>query len=286
MIRTFNQRLKKLILISIIGFLILFIFRLIHGYTIDTTQNSGQAQFFENISSLRKNYASKAYKMKSNPANPSIIQVDQKYEKIAEVNTKSNKFEQEEKRVRNSIIENDAIIQFEQKNGNKGYRKLNLLIGVPPEKFDTLYSHLIKIGKIQSKQITKKDKTNEYRALTANKTSLEKIRNSLLELKSKGGKIEEYVNLENRILEIEQQLQELGVNLGDFDQENEFCTVKFFLNEGKEKKISLTHRIKVALEWTIKMYFGLMAVLFFISLFSYTFLVTIEKTKILEKILK
>ena len=42
------------------------------------------------------------------------------------------------------------------------------------------------------------------------KKSLEKIRTSLIELKSKGGKIEEYMDLENRILEIEQPTSRLG----------------------------------------------------------------------------
>ena len=47
------------------------------------------------------------------------------------------------------------------------------------------------------------------------------------------------MGLENRILEIEQQLQGLGVSLGNFDDENEFCTVHFSLLEGKEVKIGI-----------------------------------------------
>jgi len=283
----FRKRLKKTAFWLVALFVVLFLFRLAYGYTKTFDDSPSQSQFFESISNSRKNYASKEYKkVKSSNPSQSAIRVDQKYEKIASIKTKSNNFETEEKASRSTIEKYDALIQFEQKSGNTGYRNLNLVIGVPPENFDSLYSRLIKIGKVQAKQITKKDKTNEYKELNAKKFSLEKIRNSLIELKTKGGKIEEYMGLENRILEIEQQLQGLGVSLGDFDDENEFCTVQFSLLEGKVVKIGIMQRIKVALEWTVKVYMKMMVTLFFLSLFSYFLLLSIDKLKILDKVFK
>jgi len=255
-----------------------------YGYTKTFNQTSKQTQFFEDISSSRKNYATKKYEVKGNTTSQSPIKVDQKYEKVAEIKTKSSNFEKEEKASRSIISKLDALIQFEQKSGNKGYRKLNLVIGVPPNNFDTIYQQLIKIGKVQAKQITKKDKTNEYKELNAKKHSLEKIRVSLIELKSKGGKINEFMELENRILQIEQQLQGLGVSLGDFDDENEFCTVQFSLLEGKEVKIGTMQRVKVALEWTVKIYLRIISAVFFLTLFAYLVLLVIEKLKVFEKI--
>jgi len=281
----FKKRLRKLIFWLIIIFVTLFIFRLMYGYTKTFDNTPNQTQFFDNISNSKRNYATKKYKVKSNTANQSAIKVDQKYEKIAEIKTKSTNFEEEEKSSRKMIEKLDALIQFEQKSGNKGYRKLNLVIGVPPENFDTLYNQLITIGKIQAKQITKKDKTNEYKELNAKKHSLEKTRTSLIELKSKGGKIDEFMGLENRILEIEQQLQGLGVSLGDFDDENEFCTVQFSLLEGKEIKIGTMQRVKVALEWTVKIYLRITTTLFFLTLFAYFVLLGIDKLKIFERII-
>jgi len=280
---TLKNRLKKLIFWLIIIFALLFIFRLIYGYTKTFDDSPNQTQFFDDISNSKRNYATKKYEVKSNTPNRTAVKVDQKYEKIAEIKTKSSNFEEEEKSSRKTIENLDALIQFEQKSGNIGYRKLNLVIGVPPENFDAIYNQLITIGNVQAKQITKKDKTNEYKELNAKKQSLEKIRNSLIDLKSKGGKIEEYMGLENRILEIEQQLQGLGVSLGDFDDENEFCTVQFSLLEGKEVKIGLMQRVKVALEWTVKMYLQIMATLFFLTLFAYFILLGIDKLKVLEK---
>ena len=285
MSKTFNQRLRKIILVLILGFIALFVFRLAYGFNLTSQGNitRDQSGIFTNLSFSKRNYASLKYKGKSTVVQQGPSSIDQKYEKIAEIKTKSSKFADEEKSARDQIKQFNALIQFEKKSGNNGNRKLNLVIGVPPENFDALYNGLVTIGKVQAKQITKKDKTNEYKQLNAKKKSLEKIRTSLIELKSKGGKIDEYMSLENRILDIEQQLQDLGVSLGDFDDENEFCTVKFALNEGKDTKISLLHRLKVAFEWTIRFYLQWMAILFFIVLSAYLGLLIIEKLKIFDK---
>jgi len=274
-----KKNIKKLIFLLIGLFILMFVFRLIYGYR--TVTETAPTEVFMNFESgmdlnTRKNYASMKYKV---GAAQSPIRADQKYEKTADIRTYSTKFDMDEASIRDKVKNFDGLIQFEDKSGNSGYRKLDLIIGVPPEHFDSIYQNLVKIGKVQAKQITKTDKTNEYKELNAKKTSLEKIRESLIALKEKGGKIEEFMQLENRILEIEQQLQELGVSLGYFDDENEFCTVKVVLSEGQELKISLTQRIKVALEWTIQYYLMLMAGLFFMTLFAYLALLSIDKLK-------
>ncbi len=274
---------KKTILVLFLGFVGLFIFRLLFGYqtvpegTVPGMQNEMFAiQMDEPLLSIRKNYASKKYHQVSGMTS---VNVDQKYEKIADIKSFTTEFETAEKKIRTQVKSYDGLIQFENKSGNKGYRRLNLVIGIPPENFDSIYNSLIKVGKIQSKQITKTDKTNEYKELNAKKASLEKIRASLIDLKSKGGRIDEYMQLENRILEIEQQLQGLGVSLGNFDDENEFCTVKVLLSEGKVTVISLMQRVKVALEWTIKNYLMFILALTFMSLFAYLLLLSVEKMK-------
>ena len=286
--RTFKKRLKKGIIYLILLFIVLFIFRIFYGYSEYSNYDIGESNlFFQEISSSRVNYASKKYKINTNSnTSQGIVNVDQKYEKIATVNTKSYEFEKEQKLLNDEIKQQEAIIQFEQNSGNKGNRKLQLLIGVQPEKFDSLYASLSRIGKVISKEITKKDKTNEYKQLNAKKESLLKIRASLIELKSKGGKIEEYINLENRILSIEEELQGLGVQLGNYDEENEFCTIKFSLVEGVENKISLMHRIKVALDWTVSTYLQLMTILFFITGFVYVVLLVLEKLNLFNSIVK
>lgn len=286
MANIFIYKLRKSIIWLVIIFCLLFAFRLIYGYSVKSEENTLDANLFKSTISAKRNYATKKHKVKNNSTNQNIIKVDQKYEKIADVKTKSINFDEDEKLSKSKIKEYNALIQFEQKNGNLGGRVLNLIVGVPPNNFDKLYNSLISIGNIKTKQITKKDKTNEYRELNAQKKSLEKTRTSLLELKSKGGKIDEYISLENRILDIEQQLQNLGISLGDFDEENEFCTVKFSIFESKENHIGILPRIKDSLEWTLTVYLQVILTLCFIIVFSYLFLLTIIKLKIIERTIK
>lgn len=269
---------KKLIVLLLIGFLLLFIFRILY-------ESNKKAELFitpiafeipESNLEIRKNYASKMYEINYEHTSTKL---DQKYEKIATINTFSSSFEIEEELVRKQIKNFNGLIQFENKKGNNGYRNLNMVIGVPPENFDNVYSTLTKIGIVTSKEITKTDKTNEYKELNAKKLSLEKIKNSLIELKSKGGKIEEFMQLENRILDIEQQLQALGVSLGNFDNENEFCTVNFSLKERAEIKIGSLQIVINSLEWTISTYLKIMATLTFLSLFAFLIITIVEKLK-------
>ena len=53
----------------------------------------------------------------------------------------------------------NAIIQFEQDLGKKGNREWHLSIGVQPEKFDSFYELIRSIGKLNSSEVTKVDKT-------------------------------------------------------------------------------------------------------------------------------
>ena len=151
---------KKLSLILVLGFIGLFGFRLWYGYNSNPETLGGSTQAFSSISEQKRNYASKEHKMNptANPNTPAAtsIKVDQKYEKIAEINTKSSAFESEETETKKYIEQYESLVQFEQKSGNTGNRKLLLLIGVPPQNFDSLYTQLSKIGTVLAKQITKK----------------------------------------------------------------------------------------------------------------------------------
>ena len=198
--------------------------------------------------------------------------VDQKYEQIASQSARTENFEEDEESIRGIIRDFDALIQYEQRSGLEGYRRLQLAIGVHPDNFDQMLKRLQTIGKLTRLQIDKTDKTNEYLDLQARKTGLEKSRDALIELKQRDGKIDELVSLERQILELEQQIQGLGVSLGDFDAENEFSTIKLNLNEVRPSiaKTSVLKKIASALFWTLKFYsllwIGLAACLFVIYL--------------------
>jgi hypothetical protein len=292
MMKSFKARIWRLLRWAALVFLVLFIFRFVYGYIApDGRQTSDYSNdFFESISNLRKNYASEKmqYKGESAQHHPDLaVSPSQKYEKTASVKSKSSHFEQDSKQITAQTASFKAIVQYEQALGLKGSRELHLLIGVNPEAFDSFYLAIQKIGVIRATQITKVDKTNEYRQLNAQKASLLKTLESLNELKSKPGPITDLVALHDKILETEGKLQDLGVELGNFDTENEFCTVKISLYEGAtERKISFIHRVRVALEWTIHYFTYCVMATVAVLCAAFIFLVIVDKLKVINKIAK
>lgn len=265
-----------------------FIFRLIYGYvSYPATPLRESDRQSQGYSAEIRNYASSRMKYKKGSQSNQVVTVDQKYERVADFKSLTSNYDSDEKKCRATIKSHKALIQYEGKSGLKGRRVLNLAIGVDPELFDEMAAEIEKIGKIISKNITKLDKTNEYKDLNAKKKSLFKTRQALLGLKGRGGKIEEFINLENRILAIEDEIQKLGVRLGEYDSENEFCTIKFSLNESMAKSgISFLHRVKVALEWSISWY---MLATFLVLLGTGTLLLIItlmDKLGIIKRLLE
>ena len=272
-------------------FFILFFFRLLYGYLEKNNNNavSYNGDFFSSITDLRKNYASEKggndIKFSPNQGATPNFSSNQKYEKTASIKSKSSKFEEDKAETERMTRNFKAVVQYEKNEGKKGNREIHLLIGVNPVLFDSFYLAIQKIGTLNATEITKIDKTNEYRQLNAKKVSLEKTLASLIELKSRGGAIGDYVTLHDKILEIENQMQGLGVELGNFDSENEFCSIRFSLYEGaSSKEISLIHRIKVALEWTIKYYALMVFGLLCLSGFTFILLLIIGRLNVLKSI--
>lgn len=251
-------------------FVILLFLRLGYGYLRHPSGAEGNPSdswaygnsMMNSVKMERNNYASAKLKTTSGSV------PDQKYEKIGTLVSQTKNFDDDEKNLRSLITRYKALVQSEQRSGLPGNQNLQLGIGVVPDKFDEMVQECRTIGKTLSLQINKSDKTNEYKDLQAKKTSLVQIRDALGSLKSRGGKIEELMELENRILQIEELIQGLGVRLGEFDAENEFCTVKITLREStKIPGIPFIQRLKVALEWTVSLYAELMTSAFFGTLF-------------------
>ena len=198
---------------------------------------------FENS---RKNYAS----VKQVQQSPGIAN-SQKYEKIASISQLTQSFDADRKRVETAIADHGGTIQLERASGLAGSRILHLGIGVPPEKFDPFIDAVRAAGRTYQIEIVKNDKTNEYLQLRAKRTTLEKARAALETLKEQGGSTDERVKVQNRLTEIEQQIQDLGVELGDFDNQNELCTVKLTLAErAGPAPMPLGRRMMLAAEWT------------------------------------
>lgn len=268
------------------GFVALFLFRLAYGYVTPSSVNAtAHASFFDGLVNVRKNYASEKVAMEAlhQPDGNAMPSSSQKYEKTAELMSRSVQFEKDDRSLRAKTATFQGVIQYENADGLEGERELHLLIGISPEKFDSFYAEIRQIGDMRSMSVVKADKTNEFRQLNAQRASLEKTLASLQELKSKGGEVGDFVSLHDKILEIESRLQDLGVQLGDFSSENEYCTVKFSLYEGRPKQgITFFHRVKTALEWTLPVYLGFLGIGVLILVCSFMLLLVIDKLKIMQ----
>jgi hypothetical protein len=236
-------------------FTALFLLRLLFGPTPVTLGSPGAivSQQQSNFQLTRNNYASAKALPSAVPAPLSGEQ--QKYEKIATLAQTTAKFDEDKTKIIATIGTHQAIVQLERATGLAGRRILALGIGVPPEKFDAFVDAVKVIGRGAQIDIVKNDKTNEYLQLKAKRTTLEKARAALEALTTSGGSVDERVKVQNRLTEIEEQIQALGVSLGEFDAQNELCTVKLtLLEQGAPRDISFAHRLLDAFQWTAGWY--------------------------------
>ncbi len=134
------------------------------------------------------------------------------------------------------------------------------------------------VGRLMSLSVVKSDKTNEYRELNAQLDTLRKTHASLGTLKQHNASVDELIQLENRLLELEKEIQDLGVSLGEFDEENEFCTVHLTIEEtGTSTSTPLTSRIYHAFVWSVKTMLTLSLGFFLVMLAVFLAVTVIQK---------
>lgn len=269
-----NNTFARTAKIFAICFALLFLFRLIYGYVAYPNgeplnerrayYNTGLSQGYDqsyDFAISRKNYAGqKKVKASSVPSGPIPGAVDQRYEKVATLGMNSSKFDEDEAQIRTIAKGAEALIQHEQAFGLKGHRQLQLALGVPPASFDEVLDQIKQVGKAVSFQVNKTDKTNEYRALLAKQESLEKSRDNLLALKNRDAELDDLIALEERILGLEEQIQSLGVSVGEFDSEYEFVTIKLTMKEiaaPKLRDVGFMARVYTSFSWALKSMLGL-----------------------------
>ena len=161
------------------------------------------------------------------------INYDQKYEMISNITSENEDFENDVTAVRKVISDLSGVIQMEQTGGleNNKDRYLWLSIGVTPGKFDALVEELKKIGSITGFSVNKTDKTAEFQSYLAQLEALEKSLESYKSIKSQGGTINDLLTIEEKIIRTENEILQMGVTLGFYDESQSMCTVDFTLGE-------------------------------------------------------
>lgn len=289
----FNKKMKRIVTFILIGFIILFLLRLAFDSFINPTSSgmnfqesnlvlSGTGNVITKFDSV-KNYATLNFSKDVGAQSTALI-VQQKYEKIASLSSRSNNFDSDQKEINNVINKNSALIQYNQFSGLEGNRLLQIAIGVDPDQFDNIVEMLKKIGKPESISISKFDKTNEYKDLQAKKKLLEDTKSEFVSLKSKAQKVDESINVQNKITEINNEIQQLGLNLEEYNSNISLCTIKYTLQEQENKQLdsrlkldNVLKNIFESFEWTIHYYSLALIILLLANLIALCLLKVYEK---------
>jgi len=238
----------------------------------------------------KRNYASaKIARETKNGGAPTVATIDQKYERVADVRARAAAFDDDEAAIRRAADAHGGVIQLERKQGLRGRRVLHLAVGVAPAKFDAFVEAVRAVGTAAYVTIDKQDRTNDFKELAAKRAVLEASRDALIALKQRSGSIEELVALEDRILDVHQQIQSLGISLGEYDEVNELCTVKLTLTGRVDAPVAagptipIWRRLRAAVDWTVPTYLRLVGILLCAALVGVAGVVVVERVAPLQR---
>ena len=259
----------------LLGFVAVFLFR--WAFVLFFTDHDVTVQYGGNYAGYESGFSTRniaTNKVVVKDSAGGQIQLDQKYDKTAQLAFGSKRFDDANRQLREVTAAHEAVIQTERLSGLAGSQRLEVSIGVIPDRFDELVDALRNIGELRSFSVNKLDKTDEYRALTAEIATLENALAAYQALGEQGGSIQERLLLQERIVEVERSLQEVGVKAGLFTSDNSFCTINLTLQEAEGGTLSVRFVFSSAMEafyWTLGALAILMALLVLCAICSYLF---------------
>ena len=252
---------KRLLLGFVILYFIIFSARAVYDLLTLTDIETGDSYNVyygaEKEARLSSNYASERVVYTAGAAAPSVL--DQKYERIANLVAKTVNYDSDMEQFNALIAGHRAVVQSENRRGLSGGRRADFRVGVRPESFDDMQAAVSKIGVLTSSSVTKTDKTYEYRQMLAEKETLERRRAGFEDLKKHGGSIPELLQLEEKIIEVEAQIQRQLIGLGEYSDDNALCTINYTLYEGTEA--GTLRKLWNALKWATATYAAIMGLL-------------------------
>jgi len=263
---------KRTLIILIVLFFVIFGARAIYDFVvsddIDIIDSHNTFYLSEKEGGSVKNYATLRMEYAAPVDADSAAVLDQKYERIATIASKTLNYDADHTLLDESMQRNKAIVQMEDSTGLEGGRRVSLVIGVRPENFDQMRDELLEIGHITSSTTRKVDKTQEYRQMLAEKETLEQRRASYVELKERGGSIDEMLKLEDKIIDVDTQIKQQLIGLGEYSDDNALCTINFTLTEGSEA--TSARKIWNAFVWTAGVYMSGLAALLFVVFVAFS----------------
>lgn len=138
------------------------------------------------------------------------------YERSGQLALATDAFDDDEAQIRSAVTAHQALVLYENSSGMVRERRLALELGIHPDQFDVLMNRLRDIGRLESVSVQQRDRTDEFQRLHAQRQSLEKRHAAILKLgEAKNLSIDDTLRLEQRLQDIDKELQTVGVQLGD-----------------------------------------------------------------------
>ena len=283
-----TKTIKRIFIILLLSFAVIFILRFLYEFSYYLGSSSGESYVTGGYSPQSSYiYSYDSFTRKSLTSNVATekqiisgdkgveINYDQKYEMISDIKSSSADFDNDVSKVRQAVDDVKGVVQMEYNGGleEKNNRCLWVSVGVTPGKFDLLVEELKKIGSLTDFSVNKTDKTAEFRAYLAQREALDKTLESYKALKSQGGSIADLLVVEEKIIQTEKEIMEIGVTLGLYDESRSLCTVEFTLGEYSVYTVEpsgirfymIADSAYDALFWTLAVYAGLVLFVLFIG---------------------
>jgi hypothetical protein len=138
------------------------------------------------------------------------------YERSGQLALATDAFDDDEARIRSAVTVHQALVLNETSSGLMRERRLVLELAIPPDRFDALMNQFRGIGHLESVSVQQRDRTSEFQRLHAQGQSLKKRHAAILKLReTENLTIDDTLRLEQRLQDIDKELQTVGVQLGD-----------------------------------------------------------------------
>ena len=179
------------------------------------------------------------------------------FAKTAQLSSGTTAYTDDENRTRKAIAVNKAVVFSEKATGIAPQRRLSLGIGVRPEHFDALLKALMEVGHLEAVDVQQQDRTTEFRKLHGQRLSLKKHHDAILKVRDTSKlSVEEALKMEQRIVEIEKEIQAVGVHLGDLLAKEPSYNLFLTLQEGQpgsrhDREFTFARRLGSGFVWAI-----------------------------------
>lgn len=156
----------------------------------------------------------------------------QLFEKRAQIGCRSQDFQADESKLRSQLALHKAIVFFEKSEGTAPRRKLYIELNVPPEQFESLVAGVKTIGHLESILVQQRDRTSEFRKLQSQRRTMRSHLDAIVKLRDRPmTSLDDALKLENKIIDIERDLQNVGVQMGDLAAKESYFHVDMSLIE-------------------------------------------------------